>query len=350
MKYSNYQPMIEVTRGPIVECVHWGALTVVDAAGRVVASFGDPDTVTFLRSSAKPFQALPFVERGGPQAYGFTDRELALTCASHSGTDEHVRVAQGMQAKIGVSESDLMCGVHLPMHEATAFRLIREGVDPTPNRHNCSGKHTGMLAHALLRQLPKADYINFNHPIQISILETFAEMCGLEKEEVVLGVDGCSAPNFAVPLRSAAFGYARLADPSGLPDSRAEAVDLIWRAMTSHPDMVGGPARFDTRLMEITGGKLLAKSGAEGYHGLALRPGALGPGSPAFGIALKIADGDAAGRANSCAVLELLRQLGALDDAQMAELSEYHAHPLYNYRHIHVGSVRPVFTVEKQIA
>lgn len=350
MNDNHYQPMIEVTRGPVVECIHWGALAVVDASGRLVAGFGDPNTVTFLRSAAKPFQALPFIEAGGAETYGLTGQEVALMCASHSGTDEHVRVLHGMQAKIGVSEAELMCGVHMPYHEETAHRLIRKGEEPTPNRHNCSGKHTGMLAHALMRHLPKVDYIDLAHPIQVSILKAFAEMCGLPEAQVALGVDGCSAPNFAISLQNAALGYARLADPSGLPDRRAQALDRIWRSMTAHPDMVGGPQRFDTVLMELTGGKLLAKSGAEGFQGVALREGALGPGSPALGIALKIADGDAASRAKTCAVVELLRLMGALDDARVAALAEFHAHPLYNFRQIHVGEVRPAFKVEMQFA
>lgn len=350
MKPSNLQPMVEVTRGSIVESIHYGALAVVDVTGRLVASYGDPDTVTFLRSAAKPFQALPFVEHGGPEHFHLSDRELALMCSSHSGTDEHVAVVSGMQAKIGVSEADLMCGTHMPYHEATAWRLIARGEPSTPNRHNCSGKHTGMLAHALLRQAPKAGYIDFSHPVQRSILTAFAEMCGLSEQEVELGIDGCSAPNFAVPLRSAALAFARLVDPSDLPDRRAEACERIVRAMTANPDMVGGPARFDTLLMELAGEILVTKSGAEGYQALALRPGALGPGSPALGLALKISDGDAADRAKATALVEALRQLGALSQTQIVGLAEYGTRPVYNWRHIEAGEIHPAFVIEKNLA
>lgn len=350
MNNSNYQPMIEVTRGPIVECIHYGAFVVVDGTGKVLFSYGDPETTTYLRSTAKPFQALPFIEQGGAQAFGLTDREVALMCASHSGTDEHVKVLQGIQAKTGVSESDLHCGTHLPYHEPTAHELIRRSEEPTPNRHNCSGKHTGMLAFALMKHWTKEDYLELSHPIQRSILTAFAEMCGLEEQQVVIGIDGCSAPNFAVPLRSAALSYARLADPAQLPDRRAEAVQRIWGAMTANADMVGGPGRFDTRLMNITGGKLLTKAGAEGYQGVALAPGALGAGSPALGIALKIADGDGASRAKVTAVVEVLRQLGALNQSQFDQLAEFDARPMHNFRGIHVGDIRPAFTVEKAAA
>lgn len=350
MNHAKYQPIVEVRRGSIVESIHFGALAVVDVTGRLVAGFGDPETVTYLRSSAKPFQALPFVERGGPERFGFIDREVALMCASHSGTDEHVKVVKGMQAKIGVGETDLMCGTHPPYHEETAKRLLLKGEEATSNRHNCSGKHTGMLAHAKLRGLPTRDYIDFHHPVQESILTAFAEMCGIPESQVDLGVDGCSAPNFAIPLRNAALGYARLADPSDLPDRRAEACQRIFRSMAANGDMVGGPGRFDTALMEATRGKIVAKSGAEGYQGVALLPGALGPGSPALGIALKISDGDSGDRAKVTAVLEVLRQLGALDEAQIEQLAAYDIRPLYNWRHVEVGEIRPAFVLEKKFA
>lgn len=350
MNYSCYEPIVEVRRGPIVKSVHWGALAVVDAAGRLFANYGDPNTTTYLRSSAKPFQALPFIEKGGAEQFGLTDREVAVMCASHSGTDEHVRVVKGMQEKIGMGEQDLMCGTHPSYDAPTARRMLIKGEEPTPNRHNCSGKHTGMVAHAMLRHLSKENYIDFDHPVQKSILSAFAEMCGLEEQQVVLGIDGCSAPNFAAPLRNAALGFAHLADPSNLPDRRAEAVTRIWRSMTTNPDMVGGPGRFDTRLMQVAKGKILIKAGAEGYQGIGLLPGATGPGSPALGIALKIADGDAASRARVTVVMELLHQLGALSEEQMAELAEFYIRPVYNWRQLEVGDIRPAFVIEKNLA
>jgi L-asparaginase II len=344
---SSYLPVIELTRGPIVESIHFGAVAVVDVSGKLVASFGDADAVTFLRSSAKPFQALPFIELRGDQFFGLTEREVALMCASHSGTDEHVLVAQGMQKKIGISEKNLLCGVHTPTYQVTAKAMLLRGEEATPNRHNCSGKHTGMLAHARLRNLPLEDYININHPVQQSILKTFAEMCGLPVQEVVLGTDGCSAPNFAVPLRSAALGYARLCDPGLLAPERAAACRRITHAMTANPDMVGGPGRFDTVIMEQTGGRLLTKAGAEGYQAIGVKPGALGPGSPALGITLKISDGDAGGRARPCVAIEVLRQLGVLSQHEVDALAGFGPQRLYNYRKLLVGEMRPCFELVK---
>jgi len=348
MSHENYQPLVELTRGSIVESVHFGALVVVDAAGQVLAGWGDPQTTTFLRSSAKPFQALPFVEAGGVEHFGLSEKELAVMCASHTGTDEHVATVQGMQAKIGVSEADLLCGTHTPGDEETAKALLLRGEAPTPLRHNCSGKHSGMLGQARLHNLPTADYINPDHPIQQTILKTFAEMCGLLPEEVVVGTDGCSAPNFAVPLYNAAYAFARLADPQALSGGRSRALRSIFKAMAAYPEMIAGPDRFDTRLMAAFGGRLVSKGGAEGYQGMALAPGLLDKTSPGLGVAFKISDGDLSDRARPVVALEILRQLGILTDELAAGLSMYLPRPLYNWRKLEVGFIRPCFILEKR--
>lgn len=355
-----YRPLVEYTRGGIVESIHFGALAIADVHGRLIASYGDPATQTFLRSSAKPFQALPMVETGAADAFDLTPREIALVCASHKGMDMHAEAAASIQAKIGASEADLLCGTHEVGHAETARRLLRAGQEPTPNRHNCSGKHSGMLVLARHLDLPLADYVNPQHPIQKLILQTFADLCGLEPEEVVVGVDGCSAPNFAVPLVNAATAYARLADPSSLagkqraeappglrPHHRANALRTIFYAMTAYPEMISAPGGFDTELMRRRPGMLVAKGGAEGYQGIGLAPGALSAGSPALGMALKVADGSS--RAVSVAALEVLRQLGLLEDADLEALALYGYGPrltLRNYRGLVVGEVRPAFTLD----
>ncbi len=342
MSYQ-YQPIFEMTRGKVVESVHYGAIAVVDASGKLVASYGNPETITYLRSTAKPFQALPFIEMGGDTAFGLTPREIALMCASHSGTNEHVKVVLGMQFKIGVTESDLLCGTHPPFHEATAQELKKRGEEPTSNRHNCSGKHTGMLAHARLRELSIEDYIDPAHPIQQSILSAVSELCRIDVKDVETGIDGCSAPNFALPLYHAALGLARLGDPNGLPKKRAAACRWIASAMMKYPLMVAGPDQFDTQLMELGEGLILAKGGAEGYQGISLMPGALGPGSPALGIALKISDGDLAYRVRHPVALEVLRQLKALNENQVEALGRFAPKPVLNWRKLAVGESRTTF-------
>ena len=347
MLKNPYQPVFEVTRGNIVESVHFGAAAVVDSHGRLLAQLGDPQAVTFLRSTAKPFQALPFIERSGHEKFGLDVAEIAIMCASHSGTDQHVATVKSMQAKIGVTVDDLLCGMHYPYHEATADAMKLRGELPTPYRHNCSGKHTGMLGHAKLRGEPLQTYLDFHHPVQESILQAFAEMCDMPVEDVELGIDGCSAPNFASPLYNAAFGYARLCDPFGLSTGRAAACRTITGAMSAHPLMVGGPDRFDTLLMELGRGRIVVKGGAEGYQGVGLLPGAITADSPGIGIAIKISDGDPSGRARHGVALAILQSLGALSDSDWEKLAAFGPQKqLYNYRKLHIGQSRPAFQLE----
>ncbi len=338
---SGYQPVFEVTRGKIVESIHFGAAAVVDAKGRLLTFLGDPQKVVYLRSTAKPFQALPFIERGGHERFNLTQPEIAILCASHSGTDEHVATVQAIQSKIGVSVDDLMCGMHYPFHQPSADAMKIRGELPTPYRHNCSGKHTGMLAHAKMLGAPTETYLELDHPVQRAILASLSEICDVPAAEIEIGIDGCSAPNFAMPLYNAALGYARLAD------ARSQACQTITRAMMSSPNMVAGPERFDTLLMETTQGRMFAKTGAEGYQGIGLLPGALGADSPALGIAIKISDGDPSSRARHGVALAILQALGALSDSELQSLADLGPiTQLYNYRKINIGLSRPAFQLD----
>lgn len=349
------QPLFEVTRGNIVESVHYGSIAVVDSNGNLISSYGDPKAVAFLRSSAKPFQALPFVERGGVEYFGLTPRELSISCASHEGSDLHVQTVEGIQKKIGVQESALQCGVHMP-GDVEAFKsLIINNKQPTPNQNNCSGKHTAMLAHARMRGFPLENYLDINHPIQQEILMSFAEMCQLPVKEVELGTDGCSAPNFAIPLYNAALAMARLCDPQELSKERASACRKITSAMTMYPEMISAYGEFDEQLMRVGEGQIVCKRGAEGYQIIGLLPGVLSPDSPGVGIALKVSDGDASRtsldlvhvtRVRPAVTLEILRQLGALSSEQQQALASFGpALPVKNHRGIITGQSRPIFEI-----
>ena len=341
-----YQPLLELTRGAVVESVHSGAIAVAEASGKMVAWAGDPRAVAFLRSSAKPFQAIPLIESGAARAFDFTPCEIALACASHSGSAQHVETVRAMQAKAGLREDHLGCGAHPVEDEATTERLIRAGEAPTPVYHNCSGKHTGMLAVAQHCGWPLDNYLDPQHPLQQLILRDFAELCGMEAGEVQIGVDGCSAPNFAVPLANAAAAFARLADP--VHTQHAEALDTIFTAMTTCPEMVQAPGGFDTVLMQIGAGRFVVKRGAEAYAGIGIVPGALGAGSPALGIVIKIADGGA--RATMPVAVSVLRQLGALspeDEQRLAEAGFALPQPVRNWRGTVVGEARGVFRLER---
>lgn len=341
-----FQPLLELTRGPLVESLHCGAVAVADTSGRLIAWVGDPQTIAFLRSSAKPFQALALIESGAARAFGFTPREIATACASHTGSALHVETVRGMQAKAGLREAHLGCGAHPVDDEAMATHLIRAGEQPTPLYHNCSGKHTGMLAVAQHCGWSLDNYLDSQHPLQQRILRDFAALCGMEVGDVQIGVDGCSAPNFAVPLANAATAFARLADPAG--NAHADALHTIAHAMTTCPEMVQAPSGFDTVLMEIGAGRFVVKRGAEAYTGLGLAPGALGAGSPALGVAFKIADGGA--RATAPVAVSVLRQLGALTAEDQRKLdSAGFAVPqlVQNARGGVVGETRAVFALER---
>jgi L-asparaginase II len=348
-------PLFEVTRGPIVESVHYGSIAVADSNGRLIFSYGDPQAVAFLRSSAKPFQALPFVEHGGVEYFGFTPRELSIACASHEGSELHVQTVEAIQKKIGVEESALQCGVHMP-GDVDAFRsLIIHNRQPTPNQNNCSGKHTAMLAYAKMRNLPLENYLDLSHPIQQEILATFAAMSGLSVNEVQLGTDGCSAPNFAIPLYNAALAMARLCDPRELSPERASACRKITSAMTTHPEMVSAYGEFDEQLMQVGAGRIVCKRGAEGYQIIGLLPNVLHADSPGIGVALKVSDGDPSRtaldlthstRVRPAVALEILRQLGALSPEQEQALVSFGpVSPIKNHRGTVTGESRPVFTL-----
>ncbi len=354
---ERFAALFELTRGRIIESIHFGAIAVVNAQGRLLYSYGDTQTITFLRSSAKPFQALPFFERHGPQNFGLTQKEQALICASHEGSDEHVRVAESIQAKANIKESDLQCGVHMPGDPVAYKALIARNEAPTPNRNNCSGKHSAMLAHAKMRGLPLDTYLEPTHPIQQDILTAIAEMCGYPREKVEIGVDGCSAPNFAMPLYSAALAYARLCDDREQTETRAHALREITSAMTSYPEMISGQNEFDCRLMQSAKGSMVCKRGAEGFQAIGLMPGLLWTDSPGVGIAFKVSDGDLMfrtlhiephNRVRPAVALEILRQIGALNQAQMEELGEFGPTlPVKNHRGRTVGESRPAFILDK---
>ena len=353
--HNSFLPLFELTRGQIVESTHYGAIAIVDSHGKHLASYGDPQTVAFLRSSAKPFQVMPFVERGGIEYYGLTAKELALACASHEGSEMHIQTVESIQTKVGIQENHLQCGSHMPSNASTYKQLIKNNEAPTPNLNNCSGKHSVMLAHAKMRNLPLDTYLEFDHPIQQDILASFAEMCLLPSDQVELGIDGCSAPNFAMPLYNAALAFARLCDAQALPVVRAKACQAITSAMTSHPEMISGYGEFDFELMRVGAGKIVCKRGAEGYQAIGLLPGTLGPGSPGVGIAIKVMDGDPGqrrpdltsySRVRPAVMLEILKQLGALNEMQLDELSSFGpVKQVVNHRGIVVGESRPIFNL-----
>jgi L-asparaginase II len=328
-------------RNDLPESWHAGAVAAVTPEGRLVARLGDPRAATFLRSAAKPFQCLPLLLAGGEARFGLDAADIALICASHGGTPAHVRRAGDLLARGGFGTGDLLCGAHPPMDAASARELVLAGTDPTPLHNNCSGKHAGMLLACRLLGLPTDGYVAADHPLQREGLDHTARFCGVAPASIGLAIDGCSVPTFHLSLAAAARGYAALAHPTaaGLEGAVAAAARRVVEAMTGEPEMVAGPGRFTTRLMEVTGGRLLGKEGAEGLYGVAVR------GPVALGIMVKIADGGE--RCRDGVVLDVLRQLGSLSGAEFEALSTFYRPRLVNWAGRLVGEVRPDIELEE---
>ncbi len=338
--------LVEVTRGSIVEAWHHGALVAVSSDGDIIAAVGNPDWVTYLRSAAKPFQALSVVESGAADHYGLTDRELAVICGSHAAEPRHVEAVCSILSKIGLDESALRCGAHMPINEEAARALIRAGENPQPVHNNCSGKHSGMLALARFWGTDVESYLEPTHPVQVANRRVLAEMAGLRPEEIIIGMDGCSVPTFAMPLWAAARAFARLSDPADLPPARQAACRRIVTAMQTYPEMVGASiGSFDSDLMRALGTRVVSKGGAEGFQGVGVLPGA---GRPGLGLALKVEDG-IGDRARGPAMLEALRQLGIIGDGDLGALARYGRRSVRNHRRIEVGEVRPIFVLNHNV-
>lgn len=336
-------PLVHTTRGYpdtgyAVENVHMGSVAVVDAGGKLQWFAGNPDAMTFTRSALKPFQALPFVLADGPARFGLSGAELALLCASHSGEEKHLAAVQAILSKIGLDESHLECGCATPLY----YDSVGIAAPPhawRPLHHNCSGKHSGFLAWCRLRDLPSAHYVDPGHRLQQEIRRTLATAASMPEDGMPMGIDGCSAPNYALPLSRLAHLFARLGTGAFDPVYGAAMGDLA-SAMSGHPDLVSGAARCDLAYMRAGGGDWVSKVGADGVQGIGI-----GIGSSGLGIAIKIADG--APRALHTATYSVLDQLGLLGQSQRALLDQYRQPPLNNVRGAMVGEIRSVLTLQR---
>jgi L-asparaginase II len=346
------QPLFELTRGSVTESTHYGHIAIVDSNGNLLHSQGDPHTVAFLRSSAKPFQTLPFVEQGGVEHFHYTAAELALSCASHETSQLHLDTVQGMQLKVGIHESDLQCGPHLPSDAHKLREVIKHDLQPTSNFNNCSGKHTTMLAFAKMRGLPLENYLDPSHPIQREILKAFSEMCSIESRRSSSAQ--MAAPRRISPCRCSTRHLAwRVCVTRGLSEARATACKKITSAMTAHSEMVSNFGEFDCELMKVGEGRIVTKRGAEGFQIVGILPGVVS--DLGIGIAFKVTDGDASrmndelersARVRPAVTLEILKQLGALNEAQLKTLAKFGPQKiLKNYAGIVTGESRTTFTL-----
>jgi L-asparaginase II len=326
---------VEVWRGAVLEARHRVHAAVVDSEGRLRASVGDPDLRTYIRSAAKPFQALPIVMDGAMDRLGITLEELALCCGSHSGEPRHVQAVGSLLQKLGTDGESLACGPHAPFHAGTRRDLADAGLEPGRLHNNCSGKHAGMIALARAHGWDPDGYHRPEHPVQQRILAELCRWVEMPPEAVALGSDGCGVVCYALPLRQMALAYARLGRAARLGEREPT---YVVGAMINYPEMVAGEGRLCTELMQIANGRVFAKIGAEGVYCVGV-PGA------ELGIAVKIEDG--AQRAVGPAVLGVLRQLDLISEDDLGALYR-HAYPdLTNTRGEVVGQIRANLTLEQ---
>jgi len=337
-------PLVHTTRSypggdAVVENIHMGSVAVTDASGKLVWFAGDPDFMTFTRSALKPFQALPFMLGDGPSRFGLTHAELALLCASHSGEEKHVSAVQGILGKIDMDQSKLECGCHAPLYYDSVGQPIPQDRSWTQVHHNCSGKHSGFLAWCRLFEVPSSGYVSRSHPLQHAIRRQVAELAGMPESAMPIGMDGCSAPNYAMPLSRLAYLFARLAQGKADREYGAVLGDL-YQAMTSHPDLVSGQARCDLAYMSAGAGDWVSKVGADAVQTIGVR-------SAGLGLAIKVSDG--AKHVLQSVTYSVLDQLGLLGPEQRALLEHYRQPELANARGAVVGDIRPVFTLQRAL-
>lgn len=302
-----------------------------DGAARPRLALGNVDVPIFLRSASKPFIAATIVAAGAVGRFGLEQREIAIIAASHGGEAGHVAAVRSILRKTGFAESDLQCGAHAPSYEPAAAALAREGIPYSAIHNNCSGKHAGILALARLLGADPATYLEPDNPAQRRILEFCARLSDEDPAGVPLGIDGCGIPVYALPLRRAALAFARFATLSHVSDETAEALACVRAALAAQPFYVAGTGRFDSALIEASGGRAIGKAGAEGVHGDALL-------DPGLGLALKVIDGNR--RAVPPAALALLRELGAIDARAEATLAPFARPQILNVAGRVVGELR----------
>lgn len=328
--------LAEVRRGSIVESRHRGHIVQVNQAGRVERGIGDPEVLVNLRSSVKPFALIALLESGAADAFKLSDAELAVMAASHTGEDAHVRTLQAVLRRATLTQSLLACGSEgAPQDRLTAARLARDGEEPGPIRHMCSGFHTASLLLSRHRGWSLADYWRTDHPSQLAVRDAVAGVFGVAPKALRTSVDSCGVLTYAFPLADVARAFGLLAEPSG---SFADSLRRIRDAMMAAPEMVGGSRESsDTQLMKARRGALVIKGGAESLRGIGLLRGARGANSAPGGVAIKIEDGDPNARANRAVTVEALAQLGVLDGAALERLADLHRPPTYDPRGTEVG-------------
>ena len=317
-----------VYRGDLVDTTHIGHIAVVDYTGKLLYYCGNPNRVTFARSSAKPIQAIPAYESGAIDAYGITDKEAAIFSGSHSSESFHTQAVESILLKAGLSKDYLQCGTHTPFAKYVAKELRNKGLNIEQIHNNCSGKHAGMLVTAKYMGEDLDTYYKPEHPVQRRIIKAISDVCEYDENKIALAVDGCGVPVHAMPLCKFAQGFARLSKPELFDDKRGQIIRRITDAMTTYPEMIAGTDRLCTDLMKLCGDRLFAKSGAAAYYAVALK-------DRGIGLTFKIEDGQT--ELVYAVVVDVLRKLDVITSEELKKLEKYYVLEIKNHRGETVG-------------
>ncbi len=342
MKIGDMAPLAVVTRNRYVESIHQGFICVCDAQGKIIYQKGDAGTKFFFRSAAKPIQVLPFIQSGGASAMNFSLKEISIACASHTGEEYHQKTVKGILSRLGLDESSLHCGSRAPYNEDEYKRLITMEEEPTPLHASCSGKHVAILAYSKYMGYDISNYEKKDHPAQQDILKTIGFFTDEKPDEIPLGTDGCGLPIFLLPACKMALSYAKLTQFSqDSANTYHNACKTVFDAMTTHPEMIAGTNEFCTELMSVTKGRLIGKVGAEAVYCLGIKEGNIG-------VCIKITDGNE--RAVYPVVIQLLLELGILNNNEFDKLKQWHHVKLMNNLGEHIGDIIPIFQKDEPIS
>ena len=328
---------VKVYRKATIESIHHGAVAVVDSSGKLLYSAGNPNFVTFLRSSAKPLQALVVVESGAAEAFGLTQQEIAIISGSHNGEKKHVGVVRSILKKVGLGRDHLQCGTHVP-HYYTALGISPPKKRFSPLQHNCSAKHAGMLVVCVYEGWDLKNYLNPRHRLQKLILKKISELCEYPVRKIGMGMEACGAPTFALPLKNMAVGFSKLSSFRAAGELTSQSLQVVADSMWRYPEMISGRGRFDYQLAVASKKNILAKAGAEALHcGVVLDKG--------YGVAVKILDGSR--RAVAPASIEVYRQLCVLNRRQLKALGELASPSVYDHQGRRVGFLKPELKLKR---
>lgn len=339
MSIEQGEIVARVMRGDTAEAIHCASIVVVDKNGEITHSLGDPNFVTMARSSIKPFQLMPLILSGAADKYDFSPEQLAIMSGSHTGSDRHREIVLSNLAAAGNKPDDLKCGYHWPLGMQQKREYPNAGEDKDPTRHNCSGKHSGFLALSRFLGEDTSTYLDPESKTQKQVIKALSDYCEFPEEKMGRGIDGCSAPNFSMPLNNYALGFKKLASTEGESAEIVQAIERIRKAILSYPEMVSGEGRFDLDFMRSIPNNIVCKIGAESVE-------AFGLSDPPIGVAIKIHDGST--RALGAVCIEVLRQLDVLRSPADHESLAKHVKPeVRNARNLFTGTIDVGFELKR---